>query len=163
MENINSASQQVKIHINPKFKNAHINPNFLQYFKDPAIPLPQIKIHINPKFLTPKENEVALIADDKASINLNPSTAIVNTRRKLIRANTQAVVQMKPKEEISEVSKRLITLTRNKLVRQKIKIIPLQKTISKPSKSRYKIKNVLQSTFKIDRRSNKSTSGISLT
>lgn len=75
--------QSNTIHVNPKFKSAHINPNFLQ--KQPIS-----TIYINPKFL----NELKF---EKIKINeqITPVRAeiITKTRRKIVRNSSPAVTK----------------------------------------------------------------------
>lgn len=77
------AQKPSTIFINPKFKNAHINPNFLQ----------PNKIHVNPKFLAQNLLNAQGSAIPKPTIpdKIDPSIEtnnpiIRNTRRTLIRA-----------------------------------------------------------------------------
>lgn len=71
------------IHVNPKFKSAHINPNFLQ--KQPIS-----TIYINPKFLNELKYE-----NIKMNQQFSPTTAdiITKTRRKIVRNSSPAVTK----------------------------------------------------------------------
>lgn len=76
------------IFINPKFKNAYINPNFLKSNSN--------KIHVNPKFLQHMNAQQSLQQQPTQAINVAQSKSIVpiinsnaiikNTKRSLIRA-----------------------------------------------------------------------------
>lgn len=67
------------IYVNPKFKSAHINPNFL-----PKNVLQQsnVKIHVNPNFLSQKTQ---ISQSLPIPISINKAPIITNTRRKLVR------------------------------------------------------------------------------
>lgn len=71
------------IHVNPKFKSAHINPNFLQK-------QPMSTIYINPKFLNELKYEKG-----KMNQQFSPITAdiITKTRRKIVRNSSPAVTK----------------------------------------------------------------------
>jgi hypothetical protein len=162
MQNTPHTKSVTRIFLNPKFKKpkVHVNPNFL-ISNPPMIdeaPV-QSKIYINPKFL--KESVSANHQPNEIVQPMKPPLVVV-TRRKLIRAiNPKTEVLTRSNEPSNLPTHRLLTLSRNKLIRyqpQKARIIPIQKTISRPSKSKYKLKNLLQSTFKIDRRSIKTVS-----
>jgi hypothetical protein len=162
MQNPSHAKPATRIFLNPKFKKpkVHVNPSFLISKSNPTVndeAPAQSKIYINPKFL--KES---ITVSHQPNEILQPSPLVVVTRRKLIRANNHKTEDPTRSNAPSSLpARRLHTLSRNKLIRyqpQKVKIIPIQKTISRPSKSKYKLKNLLQSTFKIDRRSIKSGS-----
>lgn len=90
------------IHINPKFKNAHINPNFIQQTS---------RILINPRFLQQQQNGSELSISSSSQHHAYPSrpseihhqptplpsTAIIrNTRRTLIRAPAVSQQPIRP-------------------------------------------------------------------
>lgn len=111
------------IFINPKFRNAHFNPNFLQ----------GNNIHINPKFLS--QNVISTSAAEPATVSSSQDSIksatknnpiIKNTRRTLIRASqpdsrTNVVSPMTssalnvPAEKKSSPHQ-LIKINKNKLV-----------------------------------------------
>jgi hypothetical protein len=76
------AEKPPTIFINPKFKNAHINPNFLKSSNS---------IHINPKFLLAQQQLAPATLNNPplpVSKPIPASNAIIrNTRRTLIRAS----------------------------------------------------------------------------
>lgn len=116
------AQKPSTIFINPKFKNAHINPNFLQ----------TNKIHINPKFLTknivavphpePTEATPAQPHVQRESPALINSNAIIrNTRRTLIRvpisrSSTEVTQQKTFVDSKLPQQQQLIKVSKNKLV-----------------------------------------------
>ena len=100
---------------NPKFKNAHINPNFLH----------NNKIHINPRFLNfsqvqPEnitQHDRPLKISDQSSVVSSIRPALRNTRRSLIRA--PAIISNLPQNQaviVSRPSHQLIKISKNKLV-----------------------------------------------
>jgi hypothetical protein len=114
------AQKPSTIFINPKFKNAHINPNFLH----------TNKIHINPKFLSQNTNAVPdpeppealpvqpIVHREAPAINSN--AIIRNTRRTLIRVpisrSTNQVTQQKTSVGNKMPQQQLIKVSKNKLV-----------------------------------------------
>lgn len=119
------------IHVNPKFKSAHINPNFLQK--------QQISmIHINPKFLNQEIQPISII--DK--ISPVKADIITKTRRKLVRISSPAVTErISVKTETTPMvkfgSKKLIRASYLNQIKTKQLVVPVadQKLI----KNRYKI------------------------
>lgn len=95
------------IFINPKFKNAHINPNFLKSNNS---------IHVNPRFLviTPVPAIPVNCPLPPAAPNVN-NAIIRNTRRTLIRAGTASRPQLSQPLE-KKPQHQLIKISKNKLV-----------------------------------------------
>lgn len=144
------------IYINPRFKNAHINPNFLQKPKAPSA------IHVNPKFLnkdTPKPVAVphkefpplAIIPTMDTCENTYP-----NANRKFIRPGI-TTLRTAP---VSTLQTPLIKLGSRKLVRaseivKKVEgefaSLPKTPVVRKAVQSKYKIVKKIDA-FKIDRR-----------
>lgn len=87
MASRNSASSS-SVYLNPRFKNIHINPKFIQASIDEPRPT---KIHVNPNFIA--KNEVT-ICEPKNVL----STPLVCTRTKLIRS-------VKPLEPLAIIPK----------------------------------------------------------
>lgn len=75
--------QSNTIHVNPKFKSAHINPNFLQ--KQPIS-----TIYVNPKFLKELKFENIKINQQVTPVK---AEIITKTRRKIVRNSTPAVTK----------------------------------------------------------------------
>jgi hypothetical protein len=119
------------IFINPKFKNIHVNPNFLQSSNS--------KVHFNPKFLEANFLGAHLFASQqpplppsKPPVNpplpptpaINSNAIIRNTRRTLIRAPavaTRSNVISSSKEPVAlklptQPQHQLIKISKNKLV-----------------------------------------------
>jgi hypothetical protein len=160
------AQKPSTIFINPKFKNAHINPNFL----------PSNKIHVNPKFLS--QNSVApsnpkppepLPAPTIAQYALpsvsNNNAIIRNTRRTLIRApvprsadhvTQHNFYQKTPQQQLIKVSKnKLVTAAHIMRCQQKENEIIKNKTesIIKTKKLQRKTESESRpSIYKLDRR-----------
>lgn len=168
------------IHINPKFKNAHINPNFIQQVQ-PS------RILINPRFLQQQQNGSELSISSSSSQHHAypsrpseihhqptppPSTAIIrNTRRTLIRAPAVSQQPIRPVISTpnppvalttSSTAQNLIKIGKNKLVtaahlmnaQQKANEIIKSKTeslIKTVKLKRNEIKSA-KSIYKLDRR-----------
>lgn len=154
------------IFINPKFKNAHINPNFLKASN---------KIHVNPKFLQISQNLVPAPPPELPAEILPPepqepaiSNAIIrNTRRTLIRApaaRSTTLSQLRDQSDNKmpvQPPHRLIKINKNKLVtaahlmkcQQKENEIIKQTTESIIKSKKLKRKtDMKQSIYKLDRR-----------
>lgn len=100
-----------RIHVNPKFKSAHINPNFLLKQNDIAPKQPQI--HINPKFIRPSpivESTHNILAPPKASL-------IQKTLRKIVRKHDP--IQKPVPIKIDKCVDKFTKIGKNKLVRVK--------------------------------------------
>ncbi|GAB0099182.1 Zinc finger CCCH domain-containing protein 3 [Sergentomyia squamirostris] len=120
-----------KIHINPKFRNAHINPSF---FTTPTIPA---NIHVNPKFLHVPPPPAPAPPCEKF-----PKTEpIYKTMRKIIRNVPSTSAKTLP----STPSTRLVKIRKHKLIRTSMQpsIVTKRtslKTLKTPrGKSLYKI------------------------
>lgn len=115
------------IFINPKFKNAYINPNFL---KNSNIQQ-QTQIHINPKFILNHQQVTAQQQNSqltnvqqhpKPSIDVvNNSAIIKNTKRSLIRApvkieSSSSINSFKDTQTNNTKKMNLIRLSNTKLV-----------------------------------------------
>lgn len=163
------------IFINPKFKNAYINPNF---FKNSSI-------HVNPKFLianqqiqTEPTNSQILTKrtylQHQIEPSVNKSAIIKNTKRSLIRAPVKVEIhknsQAQGFDEIPIATKKmnLIKIGNTKLVNAVHLMKHQQKEnelIKKTTESLIKTKKILRkaesdmSIYKVDRR--KDFSGIS--
>lgn len=116
-EQQNNSLSSKATHINPKFKNAHINPNFLT--KKPLQTSPS-NIHINPKFLN----------NSTSQIPIAPAAPIQAATTLAAPYSTNYVYQ-KPKKPEHEKAK-IITLSKRKLVRQPF---PCTSTSSVPFQS----------------------------
>ena len=156
-------AQKSTIFINPKFKNIHVNPNFLQQGN---------KVHVNPKFFVGFENLTSFNPPlpDKPPVKppLPPAStnAIRNTRRTWVRASStsrpndavsaDAAIQL-PQQTLIKISKnRLVTAAHLMKCQQKeneiiknttnsiIKTKKLQRKSEKP-----------ESLYKVDRRNPK--------
>lgn len=82
-----STSANVSVHLNPRFKNAHINPKFMQ--------TQSTKIYINPNFLN--------VSNPSPPVPVLQAVPLVNTRRKLVRNVTKAAPSTQgvaPKESL---------------------------------------------------------------
>lgn len=102
------AEKPPNIFINPKFKNAHINPNFLK----------SSNIHVNPRFLFSPPLPALPVNRQLPPIPVAPvvSNAIVrNTRRTLIRAGAASRPQL-PQSLGNKAQHQLIKISKNKLV-----------------------------------------------
>lgn len=150
------------IHFNPKFKNAHINPNFIQ---QPS------KILINPRFLLQQNDYQSstheIFSRPTEILPTLQSTAIIrNTRRTLIRAPAvskppiPSTSKLPPVEHPSNC-KNLIKIGKNKLVTAAHLVRVQQKEneiIKSKSESFIKTKKLKRmetepkSIYKIDRR-----------
>lgn len=102
------AQKPTTIFINPKFKNAHINPNFL----------PNKKIHVNPKFLV-QNNSISPLPPPPVQQQPPASSSVIirNTRRTLIReprSNNSTIPQVTNKSV--PFQQQLIKISNNKLV-----------------------------------------------
>lgn len=104
-----------RIHVNPKFKSAHINPNFLLKQKE-AVYLPP-RIHINPNFILGCSPVVPPTVSQPLSATTpapSPENRIVQkTLRKIIRKpeiRTPVKSSKPPAEQFTKIGK-------NKLVR----------------------------------------------
>lgn len=161
-------AQKPTIFINPKFKNAHINPNFLKSSNH---------IHINPKFV---QRLTDLPAPQPAIQPPQPSEPTIkicnpiirNTRRTLIRAvasrpNVSSTI-LPSRGQIQEKSfaqpqHQLIKISKNKLVtaahlmkcQQKENELIKQTTESLiKSKKLHRKSDMKESIYKLDRRQN---------
>lgn len=176
-----SNNHPATIHINPKFKNAHINPNFIN--KPKTAPLqqtnPSTNIHINPKFIkaaqslsaqhqhhlsveqstTTKPTYEETNVHNKLSYGettkrvVQQQTIITKTNKKLVR--TPAIIASK--NITSEpIKNRLNPLVKNlpqKLVRQGALVRPAPKpTVAVGLLPRKALAKLLRSKYKIDRR-----------
>ncbi|XP_053687686.1 zinc finger CCCH domain-containing protein 3 [Sabethes cyaneus] len=133
----NTDIQPSKIFINPDFKKAHINRNFLaKAIQPPLQPVPTVlnnsflvhhapNIHFNPVFIENFQKQQQLANDlifrettlTATSSSLNP--IIQKTRRKLVRASSNVIVQ--PREPILAP---LVKIGKNKLVRSTPAAVP---------------------------------------
>lgn len=152
------AQKPPTIFINPKFKNAHINPNFLKSSNS---------IHVNPKFLNlvappayePPVNPPLPPLPDGSSASSN--TIIRNTRRTLIRmpavARPSTVVAQKPPappNQLIRISKnKIVTAAHLMQVQQKENEIIKQTTESIIKSKKLQRKTESSSIYKLDRRS----------
>lgn len=159
------------IHFNPKFKNAHINPNFIQ---QPS------KILINPRFLLQQQqndyqssNSTNIVSRSPEILptTISPSTTAIirNTRRTLIRAPAVSKFPMPSTSQFPTPpvahhpinSKNLIKIGNNKLVtaahlmnvQQKENEIIKSKTESLMKTKKFKMMETEpKSIYKLDRR-----------
>jgi hypothetical protein len=112
-------TQKPTIFINPKFKNIHVNPNFLQ---------PQ-KVLLNPKFFVGHDLVVSepplpepIVKPPLPPLPPTSSNVLIrNTRRTLIRSNTliRAASSSRPNDAVPAVippQHTLIKVSKNKLV-----------------------------------------------
>lgn len=150
------------IFINPKFKNAHFNPNFV----------PNNKIHVNPKFLQKRMTSVDTGAPLQSMPiplpqSIHQTNAIIrNTRRTLIRApeaprSNDFIDKIEVKKFTSQPQQQLIKISKNKLVTAAHLMKCQQKEneiIKKTTESIIKSKNLQRknntkdSIYKLDRR-----------
>lgn len=157
------AQKPSTIFINPKFKNAHINPNFL----------PTNKIHVNPKFLSqnpvappnPEPLPAPPITQHTPAVVPYNNAIIRNTRRTLIRApiprsadgvaQHKVVSQRMPQQQLIKVSKnKLVTAAhimlqqqkQNEIIKNKAESIIKTKKLQRKTESKPSI-------YKLDRRS----------
>lgn len=161
--------QQKLIFINPKFKNAYINPQFLK--QNPNT------IHINPRFLQHESSSIPVPQQAPQSSGPPPPTPvhenaiIKNTKRSLvripIRPDTYKCAQ--GQKQVPAVTKKLnlIKIGNNKLVNATQLMKAQQKEneiIKKTTESLIKSKKLLkkseneQSIYKLDRRKSTPTS-----
>ncbi|KAG5676369.1 hypothetical protein PVAND_006210 [Polypedilum vanderplanki] len=157
MENQKSST----IFINPKFKNAYINPNFLKNSS-------ATQIHLNPRFIQNQQIPNAQVINQpsivKSEISTVKNNAIIkNTKRSLIRApvkvesdeNSQ-ILKVKPTKDIP-TKLNLIKISNTKLVNASHLMKYQQKeneVIKNITESLIKSKKKLkaESVYKIDRR-----------
>jgi hypothetical protein len=154
------------IFINPKFKNAYINPNFLMMTST------NNQIHVNPKFLNQQVSSAVQppLPPPPAKVPEPPpvtkSAIIKNTKRSLIRASekiessTSSVQQQQHPAEVKKMH--LIKISNTKLVNASQLMTKQQKeneTIKKATESLIKAKNLQRkkvngekaSIYKLDR------------
>lgn len=169
------------VYINPKFRNAHINPNFLPKKPLQSLAPPPNQIYINPKFKNahinpmflqknPPTTTVAVTPNhnvaEKKEIppNFTPQTSIVTkTSRKIVRQSVVApnIIQKSPpklaqQKPVSVSAVPLVKLGKRKLVRltQQLKTSSISKLPTKPLHTLYKIVkgDMPKNLYKIDRR-----------
>lgn len=162
------------IHINPKFRNIHINPMFLH--KTTSVPIASTSnIYINPKFLNDakilQNSQIKLsnpvtdfndnISDTEQEYNQEPESIVAqiysNNSRKLVRTPVAPTISTtKLSVKCAPNKPQLVKIGSRKLVRARPQAkpitIPQAKVVRKPVQTKYKIVKE-QSTFKIDRRS----------
>ncbi|CAG9799500.1 unnamed protein product [Chironomus riparius] len=154
------------IFINPKFKNAYINPNFLKSNSN--------TIHVNPKFLQHMNAQQSLQQQQTQAINiaqskpivpvLNSNAIIKNTKRSLIRAPAKIdskIAQGQKSVPVNYAKKmNLIKISNTKLVNASHLMKEQQKEnekIKKATESIIKTKKLMkkseaeQSIYKLDR------------
>lgn len=183
LPNSSATSSSSSIYINPKFRNVHINPNFLsrsngtnQPTIESTIVTAPTQIYINPRFLsngtsiamtqpTPtiahsKENFVQTSAH-ASHLAVEPlADTKIHTRTKIFNnpLNVQRVVKLNPVINSCESSKALIKIGSKKLVRMPAKSYTkptkVIPKVRRPLQTKYKIIKE-QTIFKIDRRSTK--------
>ncbi|CRK95743.1 CLUMA_CG009200, isoform A [Clunio marinus] len=157
------AQKPASIFINPKFKNAHINPNFLS----------RSKIHFNPKFLTNTlvDNSLFISESIPKESALQPKInngIIKQTRRSLIRdPNTSRSNVLSTSEpnnsnfKASFKNQNLIKINRNKLVKatqlmqhqhKENEVIKKKTQLIQKTKSLLKQNEHKSSIYKLDRR-----------
>lgn len=171
LPNSSSTSTSTSIYINPKFRNVHINPNFLTKSNSitgiPTEPMTinaPTQIYINPRFLgNPSIHGIAMIqATQSTSIVMHPmetkltaqtfhetnslvaeplADTKIHTRTKII--NPSVITKIDRISIKSENVKSLIKIGSKKLVR-----IP-EKSYAKPTKSITKLRRPLQTKYKI--------------
>lgn len=147
------AQKPSTIFINPKFKNAHFNPNFLQ----------PNKIHVNPKFLAlnllnaqapldPKHVASKSNVDQPADMS---SPIIRNTRRTLIRApavNTSRSsfpLAVSQSNEANEITKTINQPHHSQLIKiSKTKLVTAAHLMQCQQKENEIIKNATESIIK---------------
>lgn len=140
------------IHINPKFKNAYINPNFL---KNNAT-----QIHLNPKFLQISQQSSFIApqqvpaTQNKPTVSGNASAIIKNTKRSLIRApvilekndNQQQNALLQPMKK-----QNLIKISNTKLIKAS-QLMEVQQKENELIKNVTKEMKNPESVYKLDRR-----------
>lgn len=105
------------IYINPRFRNAHINPNFLPRSQLPPAAQP-FNIHINPLFLAARPTFATVQHDTSQppAPRLERSTIISQTSRKLVRKPIVHSAKVIPRAETPNKPP-LIKIGQRKLVR----------------------------------------------
>lgn len=148
------------IYINPRFRNAHINRNFLLRkhigLDLPPVPTPSpFNIHINPAFL-PAPPPLANVPQSTQLLVQKPKASIISqTNRKLVR---QPVVQslvrpISPAQRVSETSMApLLKIGQRKLVRVGHSSRPPLGNSNYIEKALSTIKVLNPNAYKIDRR-----------
>lgn len=139
------------IYINPRFRNAHINPNFLLRKQPPSHATQPFNIHVNPLFLSslptpPAPPQIPIQPPPKASI-------ISQTNRKLVRQPVVQTLIATSSEKSTSAADALVKIGKRKLVRvgQTSIRLPLSNSYaSEKSKSAIKVFN--KAAYKIDRR-----------
>lgn len=126
---MDTTESRTKIFINPEFKKAHINRNFLSKpfpapteTQSPAVPQPNI--HFNPAFLErlslQRQQEQVILEQNCTTVAEakvpQPNPIIKNTKRKLIRACSTVPSLATPSCKVPLVAP-LVKISRNKLVR----------------------------------------------
>lgn len=163
-----------KIYINPEFKKAHINPNFLtkNLPQAPTEPKPVAiaapSIHFNPAFLErlslrqQQQNEPRL-SQESASAPTAPipqsNPIITNTKRKLVRASSAIPVSTTAVRTAPLVAP-LVKVSRNKLIRSvpasvvvpHVAVNPTTKSAGVRIEKRFKLINGSKALYKLDRR-----------
>lgn len=124
--NLSTAVPASSVHINPKFRSAHINPNFLN--KKPLEPIASNQIHVNPKFYNNYLQAPTISSHPTPIASIQPSTSqntvtVTNNRFSIKRLPIKATI---PSPIISKTNK--------KIVRQ-----PLQAPTTYPSISKLSI------------------------
>lgn len=117
-------SQKSTVFFNPKFKNIHVNPNFLQ--QSSKVQVNQSNpIHVNPKFFMAFESSASFkppLPDEppvKPPLPPAPTNAIIrNTRRTWVRASSTSRpnVAVPPAEANQLPQQTLIKISKNRLV-----------------------------------------------
>ncbi|XP_062708054.1 zinc finger CCCH domain-containing protein 3 [Aedes albopictus] len=164
-----------KIYINPEFKKAHINPNFLtkNLPQAPTEPKPVAiaapSIHFNPAFLErlslrqQQQNEHR-VPQEPASAPTAPipqsNPIITNTKRKLVRASSAIPVSTTAVRTAPLVAP-LVKVSRNKLIRSvPASVVVPHVAVNPTTKSagvrivekRFKLINGSKALYKLDRR-----------
>lgn len=172
---LSGATHINEIHINPKFKYAHINPNFLNNHKKKPVQISPTHIHVNPKFLNnatsqilsaPPSQVAAIVATPYSTNYLNPETTdqakaklITKSNRKIVRqpfpcTSTTSIAGKPPKTFVSGI--RMIKIGKRKLINPNISASAKTKQCHPPVQSIFKIHSPGQvyhkvSPMKIDR------------
>lgn len=145
------------IYINPRFRNAHINPNFLPR-KPPTQTTQPFNIHINPLFLSAHQmsTTVPRVASHPPTTHPPKASIISQTNRKLVRqplVGTSSVsvrLHNEPKKEPPQ----LVKIGNRKLVRVKVPPSrpPLGILSNLGQKVRTPVKVLNKKAYSIDRR-----------
>lgn len=144
------------IYINPRFRNAHINPNFLPR-KQVQTPQP-FNIHINPLFLPSHTQPITqasnqLPSQSQPKLHLPKASIISQTNRKLVRQPIHQTPAITRTAEPPQHTTPLVKIGKRKLVRaEQLFRVPLANSNNIPDKPKSTIKVLQKTAYSIDRR-----------